>query len=288
MTTANRIRADFHTHSTASDGLLAPADLVRQASRRGLTILGLTDHDTTEGLAEAATAAAALDIRLIAGIELSTDVEPGEVHILGYGINPDDETLQRTLATLRRARETRIDRMVERLRALGIVLDRDAIRPSRPGASIGRPHVAQAMIAAGYVSSVPEAFERYIGNGRPGYVPSQRLTPVEAVRLIVSAGGLPVHAHPLTSPIFPDNLAELKAAGLAGVEAYYGEYSPAQRERIAAVAADYDLLVSGGSDYHGEQFKHGRDLGAVAIPERVTRALLAALDDRGRSPHAQD
>ncbi len=286
MTSPRPLRADFHTHSTASDGSLAPADLVRQASRRGLSILALTDHDTTLGLAAATAAASESGIRLIPGIELSTDVEPGEIHILGYGIDPDDATLQQTLATLRRARETRLDRMVERLRALGIDLDRDAIRPSTPGGSVGRPHVARAMIAAGYVASVPEAFERYIGNGKPGYIPSRRLTPAEAVRLIVQAGGLAIHAHPLTSPLFPDNLDALMAAGLAGIEAYYGEYSSEQRERLAAIAAEHGLLVSGGSDYHGEQFKHGRDLGAVEIPEAVTRTFLAALDDlaaRGRN-----
>lgn len=282
MSSPQTIRADFHTHSTASDGTLAPADLLCQASRRGLSILALTDHDTTLGLAPAAAAAHELGIRLIPGIELSTDVEPGEIHILGYGIDPDDRSLQGTLATLRRARETRIDRMVERLRAIGIDLDRRTIHPNTPGGSVGRPHVAQAMIAAGYVTSVSEAFERYIGNDKPGYIPSQRLTPVEAIRLIVAAGGIAIHAHPLTSPLFPGNLPELEAAGLAGIEAYYGEYTPAQRERLAAIGVERGLLVSGGSDYHGEHYKHGRDLGTVDIPEPVTQALLAAIDHRPR------
>lgn len=286
MTSPHPIRADFHTHSTASDGSLAPADLPRQALRRGLSILALTDHDTTIGLAPAAAAADEIGIRLIPGIELSTDVEPGEIHILGYGIDAHDETLQRTLATLRQARESRIDRMVERLDAIGIVLDRETIRPSRPGGSVGRPHVAQAMIAAGYVTSISEAFERYIGNGKPGYVPSQRLTPIEAIRLITASGGLAFHAHPLTSPHFPENLEELVAAGLAGIEAYYGEYSPAQREQLARLAADHRLLISGGSDYHGEKYKHGRDLGAVDIPEAVTEAFLSALGTRSR-PHRE-
>lgn len=282
MTSPLGIRADFHTHSTASDGSLAPADLLRQASRRGLSILGLTDHDTTDGLAEATRAAVDYDIRLIPGIELSTDVEPGEVHILGYGIDPDDATLQETLARLRRSRETRIDRMVERLAGLGIVLDRESIQPNRPGGSVGRPHVAQAMIAAGYVGSVGEAFKRYIGNGKPGYIPSQRLSPFDAIRSIVAAGGIAIHAHPLTSPAFPDNLDDLVAAGLGGVEAFYGEYTPGQRENLAAIATERGLLISGGSDYHGERFKDGRDLGVVDIPEAVTRAFLAAVDSLPR------
>ena len=283
MSSPRVIRADFHTHSTASDGTIAPADLLRQASRRGLSILARTDHDTAPRLAPAAAGAHGRGIRLIPGIELSTNVEPGEVHILGYGINPDDRTLQDALATLRRARETRIDRMVEQLRSIGIDLARDTIRPNSPGGSVGRPHVAQAMIAAGYVTSVSEAFERYIGNGKPGYIPSQRLTPVEAVRLIVSAGGIAIHAHPLTSPLFPGNLDELVVAGLAGIEAYYGKYTPAQCERLAAIGAERGLLISGGSDYHGERYKHGCDLGAVDIPEPVTRAFLAAIDHRPRA-----
>lgn len=278
MSTSNNIRADFHTHSTASDGSLAPADLLRQASRRGLSILALTDHDTTTGIAEAARAAGTLGIRLIPGIELSTDVERGEIHILGYGINPGDERLQSELAALRHARETRIDRMVARLHDIGVDLDREAIQPNTPGGSVGRPHVAQAMIAAGYVGSVSEAFERYIGNGRPGYVPSQRLTPTEAIALIGAAGGLAIHAHPLTSPYFPDNLDELMTAGLAGIEAYYGEYSLEQRQYLSSIGAERRLLISGGSDYHGEKYKHGRDLGAVDIPDAVITALLAAVD----------
>lgn len=282
MTSPRPRRADFHTHSTASDGTLAPADLVYQASRRGLTILALTDHDTTLGLAPAMAAAADLGIRLIPGIELSTDVEHGEIHILGYSIDPADATLQTTLATLRQARESRIDRMVAQLRSIGITLNRDAIQPNTPGGSIGRPHVARAMVDAGYVESVPEAFARFIGNGRPGYVPSQRLTPAEAVRLIVAAGGLAFHAHPLTSPLFPGNLDDLIAAGLAGLEAYYGEYTPSQCKRLAAIGRAHGLLLSGGSDYHGDQLKHGRDLGEVDIPDRVTQVLLAALAARTR------
>lgn len=262
--------------------MLSPADLLRQAHRRGISLLALTDHDTTLGLEPAHAAADELGIRLIPGIELSTDVEPGEIHILGYGIDPANETLQGTLESLREARRTRIDRMVARLREIGIDLDRASIQPHTPGGSIGRPHVALAMMKAGYVGSIGEAFERYIGNGKPGYIPSRRLTPVEAIRLIRSAGGLPFHAHPLTSPQFPGNLPELIAAGLAGIEAYYGEYSLEQRSTIAAIAAQHHLLVSGGSDYHGEGFKAGRELGAVDLPDGVLEAFLAALDQPGR------
>ncbi|MCO5176059.1 MAG: PHP domain-containing protein [Thermomicrobiales bacterium] len=267
--------------------MLSPADLLRQAHRRGISVLALTDHDTTLGLDPAQRAADVLEIRLIPGIELSTDVEPGEIHILGYGIDLHSEALQRTLSNLRDARRTRIDRMVALLREIGIDLDRQAIQPNTPGGSIGRPHVAQAMVRAGYVGSIGEAFERYIGNGKPGYLPSQRLSPVEAIHLVRRAGGLPFHAHPLTSPHFPDNLPDLIAAGLVGIEAYYGEYSPAQRREIAVIAAQHHLLVSGGSDYHGEGYKAGRELGGVDLPDDVLTAFLAALDDPARSSAAR-
>ncbi|MDQ2683818.1 MAG: PHP domain-containing protein, partial [Chloroflexota bacterium] len=167
-------RADLHTHSTASDGTLAPADLVRQAHRRGLPVIALTDHDSTAGLAEAMATGAEIGVRVIPGIELSTNVSAGEVHMLGYGIDPANETLQRALAGYRQARVERARRIIERLREEGVHLSADDILATADHASIGRPHIARAMIEAGYVSSVSEAFDRYIGNGKPAYVESER------------------------------------------------------------------------------------------------------------------
>jgi predicted metal-dependent phosphoesterase TrpH len=277
--------ADLHTHSNASDGQLAPADLLQQAARRGLSILALTDHDTTLGLPEAAAAARTLGIRFIPGIELSTDVERGEIHILGYGVDPHNGTLQGTLARLRESRETRIERMLDRLKQQGIALPRDQIHASAAGASVGRPHIARAMIAAGYVSSVSEAFARYLDKGKPAYIAAERLTPVEAVRLIHETGGLPVHAHPLSSPDFPGSLPALIDAGLVGLESFYGEYSASQRKQIARVAAQHGLLPTGGSDFHGMGFKEGRDLGGVTLPEEVIDRFLARLDSRSDANH---
>jgi 3',5'-nucleoside bisphosphate phosphatase len=272
-------RADFHTHSTASDGTLAPADLVHQASRRGLSIIALTDHDTTGGLDEAITAGEALGVRVIPGIELSTDVTAGEVHMLGYGIDQRNSTLQDTLAHFRQSRVERAERIIARLRDLGVNLPEGSVQPSSGDASIGRPHIARAMIEAGYVRSVTEAFDRYLGNDKPAYIASERKpTPTEAIQLIIAAGGLPVHAHPFTSETFPDSLPELVTAGLVGIEAYYAEYSEAQRETLAQIAAAHGLLATGGSDYHGEQFKQRRVLGSVDLPVTTVQRLLQRLD----------
>lgn len=271
--------ADLHTHSTASDGTLAPADLVRQAHRRGLSILGLTDHDTTAGLAEATATGKALGVRVIPGIELSTDVSAGEVHMLGYGVDPDDDTLQTALASYRQSRRERAERIIERLRELGVDLPEGSVKAPEGDASIGRPHIARAMIVAGYVETISEAFDRYLGDGKPAYIASERKpTPVEAIRLIRAAGGLPIHAHPFSSVEFPATLPDLITAGLAGIEVYYAEYTPERRRELARIAAEYNLLATGGSDYHGERFKERRDLGSVELPADVVRRFLARLD----------
>jgi len=275
------VRADLHTHSTASDGTLAPADLVLQASRRGLSIIALTDHDTTAGLDEAMTAGAQLGVRVIPGIELSTNVRAGEVHMLGYGIDPANEVLQGALAGYRRERVDRARRIIDRLRDMGVDLSVDAVISTGSDAAVGRPHIARAMIEAGYVQSVSEAFDRYIGNGKPAYIESERKpTPVEAITLIRAAGGLPVHAHPFSSEEFPATLPSLVAAGLAGIEVYYAEYSLEQRQLLAEIASEHGILATGGSDYHGERFKERRDLGSVDLPAPVLDRFLRQLGAR--------
>jgi 3',5'-nucleoside bisphosphate phosphatase len=270
--------ADLHTHSTASDGLLAPADLLQQAHRQGLSVLALTDHDTTLGVPEALAEGERLGIRVIPGIELSTDVEVGQVHMLGYAVDPHDRVLGETLAHLRAARLTRAARILERLHELGIDLPHESIEPVAEDASVGRPHIARAMIAAGYVGSVAEAFDLYLGEGRPAYLASEKLVPEDAIALVRRAGGLPVLAHPFSSPEFPERLPALVAAGLGGLEVYYGEYTPAQRTLLRALADEHGLLATGGSDYHGPRFKEGRDLGSVAIPGDVLERFLAWCD----------
>jgi 3',5'-nucleoside bisphosphate phosphatase len=276
-------RADLHTHSTASDGLLAPARLIQQASERGLSVLALTDHDTTMGLDEALAAGRRHGVRVIAGIELSTDVEHGQMHMLGYGIDRHEAGLLSTLEALRASRRARAQQIVDRLRALGIDVDPAAVRPTSSGEAVGRPHVARAMVAAGHVTSVREAFDRYIGEGRPAYVASRRLSPPDAARLIAKAGGIPVLAHPFTFPRFREEIPPLIDAGLQGIEVYYGEYTGLQIQELEDIADRYQLLKTGGSDYHGEGVRNGRGLGESPFPDHALERFLEHLDSLARS-----
>lgn len=269
--------ADFHTHTTASDGTLSPAKLAHCAASRGISVLAVTDHDTVRGLAEAEIAAESLGLTFVRGVELSTRVSRGEVHILGYGIDPHAERLRIELDRFRQSRRTRAETMIERLRAVGVELDATRLNDISDDASVGRPHIARLLIDAGYVSSVQEAFDRFLAQGRPGYVSRESLRPTEAVDLIVSAGGVPVFAHPFSDPDFEERIGELLDAGLRGIEVYYGEYSKEQRSYLASVAQEHGLLRTGGSDYHGPDFRDGRELGSVNIPRDAVDALLAAV-----------
>src|SRR2546430_9967654 len=190
---------DLHTHSTASDGIYSPTELLQRAKDSGLRVLALTDHDSTGGLDEAAQTAKQLDIDFIPGIEINTDVNGGEVHMLGYFVEYHRPAFQSILKVLRDARERRGQRMVELLNEQGVNIRWERVREIAEGA-VGRPHVAKALMEAGYVQSIGEAFDKYIGNGCPAYVPRYKLTPEDAVRLIVSANGLPVIAHPIELP----------------------------------------------------------------------------------------
>jgi hypothetical protein len=279
---------DLHTHSTASDGVYSPGELLQRASAAGLRVLALTDHDTTGGLAEAAEAAGALGIDFIPGLELNTDDGGGEVHILGYFPDLACPAFQQTLQTLRDARELRGQRMVEQLNAHGIALSWQRVRTIARG-TVGRPHVAMALIEAGYVQSVGEAFERYIGKGCMGYVPRYRLSPFDATRLIDSANGLPVIAHPLTLPglnTLRNWLPELCAVGMVGLETYYGPYTAENEAELQALADQYHLIPTGGSDFHGPGI-HPTPLGGRYVPYEVVERLQAAAALRqGRTPPA--
>ncbi len=277
---------DLHTHSTASDGIYSPAELLRHAADAGLRVLALTDHDSTAGLAQAAQAAARLDIELIPGVEINTDVSGGEVHVLGYFLEYERPAFQAVLTVLRDARERRGERMVELLNEHGINVSWERVRQIARGA-VGRPHVAQALVEAGYVQSIGAAFDRYIGKGCYAYVPRYRLTPVEAVRLIVSANGLPVIAHPLELPGLEElrrSLPALCQAGLVGLETYYGPYTGAQERTLRALADEFKLIATGGSDFHGPGI-HPTPLGGHPVPaEAVERLKAEAARRRGHRP----
>jgi len=275
---------DLHTHSTASDGIYTPTELLHRAKEVGLRVLALTDHDTSDGLEEAAKAASALDIDFIPGVEINTDVSGGEVHVLGYFPEYQQPAFQAVLKVLRDARERRGQRMVELLNEHGIDISWERVRDLAQG-SVGRPHVAQALLEAGYVQTIGEAFDKYIGNGRFAYVPRYRLTPENAVRLITSVNGLPVIAHPIDLPGLDelrDWLPALCEAGMVGLETYYGPYTGEQEQALRALADEYHLVPTGGTDFHGPGI-HPTPLGGRYVPyEAVERLKAEAAKRRGK------
>ena len=277
---------DLHMHTTASDGIYSPTELMHRVKEVGLRVVALTDHDTTDGIGEAARTAQALDIEFIPGIEINSDVSGGEVHMLGYYLEYQRPEFQKILKVLRDARVRRGERMVELLNEEGIHISWERVREIAQG-SVGRPHVAQALMEAGYVKSIGEAFDKYIGNDKPAYVPRYKLTPEDAVRLIESANGLPVIAHPIALPgldILRTWLPNLKAAGLVGLETYYGPYTQQDEQALLAIAHEYGLIPTGGTDFHGPNI-HPTPLGGRYVPyEAVEQLKAAAAKRRGATP----
>jgi 3',5'-nucleoside bisphosphate phosphatase len=247
-----RSKGDFHTHSTASDGRLSPTELVDLVVSQGVRYHALTDHDSTEGIAEARIAAARHPgYTLIPGVEMGTDIEGAEVHMLGLCLGPEDAELQELLKRLRDGRVNRGFGIVEKLRGMGIMIKWERVQEIAGDAAVGRPHVAQALVEAGYVSRVADAFEKWIGRNGPAYVERDKMTPAESVRCIVDHGGLACLAHPADLENLDALLAELKAAGMAAMEVYYKDYPPETVGRLRLAAERHGLLPLGGSDYHG-------------------------------------
>jgi predicted metal-dependent phosphoesterase TrpH len=256
---------DLHTHSTASDGARAPAEVAHAAKAAGLSAFALTDHDTVSGLADARAAAALVGIRLINGVELSAVEGDTETHVLGLHLSEFSE-LEHRLVELREMRLTRAARIVERLNALKIPVTMDSVLLHAAGGAVGRPHVARAMIAGGWALDFREAFEKYLGNGRPAYVAKERLSIPDAIGLIHRAGGLAVLAHP-GGGCPRDRVASLAADGLDGVEVLHPSHSWDDSRRLDAWASELDLVRSGGSDWHGSN-DASRTLGVMRVPEQ--------------------
>ncbi len=278
---------DLHSHTTASDGTLAPAALVAEAARRGVRVLAITDHDSTEGLGEAMEATRAwAPLAIVPGIEINCDVEGAEVHVLGYLMDHEAGWFQAFCRAQREERRARVHRMAARLAELGLPVEADEVLALVREGSAGRPHVAQVMVARGYVKSVREAFDRYLAAGRPAHVPRTKVTPADAVRLIRRAGGVPVLAHPGLA----DRDALIPAlveAGLLGIECYYPEHSPAQRVRYLGLCRAHDLVATGGSDFHGPRVRAAQ-LGSVPVPLRAWEDLCRKAEEARRSaPPAQ-
>lgn len=282
------MKADLHMHSTASDGVHAPQEVMRLAAEAGYTHVALTDHDSMAGMPAAREAALRLGIRLIPGVELSCGAQK-EIHILGYGCDPEDAALRAFCARRVAQREARAEAMVERLCALGKPIEMRRVRELAHGA-IARPHVARALLEAGHVASVSDAFERYLRPGKPAYVPKEDVKVAEAVRLIAQAGGVAVLAHPMELKMGETQLESLvgewKEQGLAGLEAYHPSAQGNHAAALARMARREGLLVTGGSDFHGEAVRRtgiGEGLERWDTMERDVLALLARIDAAGQA-----
>jgi predicted metal-dependent phosphoesterase TrpH len=263
---------DLHSHTTASDGALAPRDLVRLAARHGVRVLAVTDHDSTEGLPEAIDEAARHGIEIVPGLEINTDVPGAEIHVLGYCVDWQAEWFQAFLREQRAERTARVHRIVEQLTGLGMPLAAEEVFAVCKEGSPGRPHVAQAMVNRGYVKSVREAFDRWLRADGPANVPRRRLTPAEAVAVIRRARGVPVLAHPGLANR-DEMIPGLVAAGLAGIETDYPEHSVGQITGYRRMCQRLRLVATGGSDYHGSHTGRASTVGSPHIPLEVWHAL---------------
>jgi predicted metal-dependent phosphoesterase TrpH len=274
---------DLHTHSSCSDGTLPPAEVIRLAAGIGLEVVALTDHDTTEGLAEAEAAGAELGVEVVPGIELSAEHEGRSVHVLAYWPDPAEPELRAELERLRDERLGRAAGMIDKLRELGIEVSLERVREIAGGGPIVRPHIAQALVEVGAVASEQEAFDRYIADGGPAYVEKHALHPVDAVGLILRAGGVCVLAHPglfddRSGTGVPEEVIEaMAAAGMQGLEVDHPEHEPEDRERYRLLASRLGLVPTGGSDFHGERLERSPLGGALCDPEAFAelRALAA-------------
>lgn len=268
---------DLHSHSTASDGSAAPAQGVEAAHRAGLVALALTDHDTMAGVPEAERTAAALGLRLIAGTELSAHDGDREVHLLALHIAHRD-VIERALVRFREQRTQRAAEMVDRLRALGLDVSMDAVLAAAAGGAVGRPHVARAMVAAGVVRDHREAFDRYIGGGRPAFVEKPHLPVADAITLVHEAGGLIIFAHPGADGT-RERVERFHAAGLDGLEVLHPSHGAGDVARLGALADHFRMVRSGGSDWHGAT-DGPRTLGAMRVPLAWLDAQDAAVAAR--------
>ncbi|MFQ5830441.1 MAG: PHP domain-containing protein [Candidatus Methylomirabilia bacterium] len=277
---------DLHTHSKASDGSLAPRELVREAVRRGVRFLAITDHDSTEALPEAVDEAVTHPpLTLVPGVEINCDIDGGEIHILGYFLDYRAEWFQAFCREQREERIRRIHRIAQRLTELGMLIDPEEVFALVQEGSAGRPHVAQAMVNRGYVKSVREAFDRYLATGGPGHVPRKKLSPAEAVAVIRKAYGVPVLAHPGLAGK-DEMIPELVRAGLMGIECYYAEHSAAQTRTYVQMCKDLALVATGGSDYHGPQIGRTNPVGSPDVPLSAYEGLLSKAEESRRiTPH---
>ena len=279
------IEVDLHLHTTFSDGTLTPTELVNLCAARGLKVIAVSDHDSTEGLTEAMAAAEAHpDLTIIPAIELSTDIPGSEIHMLGYFVDTSDQGFQDTLEEFRKGRHNRGESMVEKLNNMGLEISWERVQEISGGGAIGRPHIAQALVEAGYIKFPKEAFDRYIGRNGQAYVERPKLTPEDAIDLLVQNGALPVMAHPTYSQAKSDRnevaslletVRNLREHGLVGMEVFYGDYTPDQVSYLKEIADDLGLAPCGGSDYHASGNPNEPQPGSVGPPMSTVTRLRA-------------
>ena len=277
---------DLHTHTNHSDGTCTPTELVQLALSKGLKALAITDHDITTANEEALKIGAQVGVNVVAGVELSADYSlPGNGHldILGLFIDPNDPGLNQALHHLRRERVKRSEKILERLAGIGIPLSLSEVQAESAGGSAGRPHIARVMMRRGYVEGIDQAFQKYLKQGAPAYVDKKKFPAAECINLIAEAGGIAVIAHPYsigyaTYQELGDEILNLKKLGLQGIESYYSNYSDSMSRWLRTFAKDNEMLVSGGSDFHGSvkpNTQLGSGPGNLHVPDEVYDRLLA-------------
>jgi 3',5'-nucleoside bisphosphate phosphatase len=279
---------DLHTHTLRSDGVLQPAELVRQAFEAGIRLLAITDHDNLAGYREVRVSSQLPPgLELLSGVEINAVVDgrsrlwEGELHVLGFGMDADDDAFERTLAAQRGERRRRFDRILARLRELGMPVDAQVVgRPAGEDDALGRPTVARALIRAGHADSVEDAFQRWLARGMPAYVPRDGLGPVAAIKAIRAAGGMPVLAHFREAPDRQSTIRELVGQGLGGLEVYYRSFERATVEAVGRVADAFGLVRTGGTDYHGDLGPYAESHAELWVPPEVGGELKSAIQGR--------
>lgn len=272
---------DLHLHTTASDGVKTPSEMVRYAKYKGLQAIAITDHDTIGGLEEGLEEGERIGFEVISGIEISAEHSPGSMHLLGYFIDIRDSLLNERLKYLQKAREERNPRMVEKLNQLGVHITYEEVLKASGGGQVGRPHFAQVLVEKKYVKNFQEAFDRYLKKGAPAYVDKLRFTPAEAIRFIQEARGVAVLGHPNTLGLngygeLERLITDLIKVGLKGIEVFYPEHSALEITQYKGLAEKYGLVTTGGTDYHGIE-KEGLDVGVgkgdMKLPYSIVERL---------------